>query len=697
MFELILYIKNSSNIVTEKTSMTRIVPISLPILLFAASNFAMATSNSNIDNANTDNTNSNNVPSISEKITNKQSINKQEPTTSIEKITVESSATANKKPVGTFDAPVSNLEYDPRVDLQSRNMAEAQADVTIRGGIFENTGFRVGSATLFDPQTGHYFSEIPIAPEMLSGPNIFTGADNALFGMNSSVGTVDFGWKPISTAGSISIGLGNNAFNLQSVHAGYSKPLDNSDDWTLGFEGEVSHSASDGAIHSDFNSSGTDKNSDHDFQRISGRVQLLSSTSQTDVFFGSQDKFFGWPNMYTPLNVNETEDLSAELFMFNHKQTYSSNSSTSSISSTDRANDSSFEITAYNRNHEDHYIFSRESPDVFQAFHETEVTSIALSGHHVQTDVFAWNYSAQYIEDSIESTTLENNFTSRNYYKVSVLPEYKMLLTENQKLTVRLGAAFDDTNRDDSQISLIGDVSWNKINTDGSSKTLYFSYAEASQVAGYTAIGGSETGGLFRSNHQLERETTKNTELGLALEQDYWTLDSAIFYRQDINLTDWTYSFDSTSARSANPVDIDSLGLELLSTHQLDNAKIITSYTFLKKSEDYNQQLGDANIDASFYALNYPDHRITLGAIWTPIDMFEVRVDNEWRKQQENVLRNGEDSAFFTHLTFKYTPEQINGLSITLAADNLWDESFEEVPGTPGRGQQFTVSATYSW
>ena len=56
----------------------------------------------------------------------------------VEKITIEGAATANDKPVGTFNSPISNLEYDPRVDLQSRNMAEAQADVTIRGGIFEN-------------------------------------------------------------------------------------------------------------------------------------------------------------------------------------------------------------------------------------------------------------------------------------------------------------------------------------------------------------------------------------------------------------------------------------------------------------------------------------------------------------------------------------------------------------------------------
>ena len=625
--------------------MTRIVSISLPVLLCGLSTYAMAS-----DDVNT--------------TSNKKSI---------EKITIESSTTANKKPVGTFDAPVSNLEYDPRVDLQSRNMAEAQADVTIRGGIFENTGFRVGSATLFDPQTGHYFSEIPIAPEMLTGPEILTGADNALLGMNSSVGTVDFGWKPINTAGSVSLGLGNNDFNLFSVHAGFSKPLEDSSDWTLGFEGEYSTSESDGTI----------ENGDHDFERVSARVQLIGPQSQTDIFYGAQNKFFGWPNMYTPFNVNETEDLNAKLFMINHKQTYSTSNSA----------ESSFEVTAYSRLHEDHYVFSREVPDVFQAFHETKVTSIGFSGHHAQTDALALNYSAQYIEDSIDSTTLENNFTSRTYFKMSVLPEYKMTLQADEKLIFRVGAAYDDTNRDDSEVSLIGDITWNKFNTDGSSKTVYFSYAEASQVAGYTAIGGSETGGLFRSNHQLERETTKNVEIGFALDQDAWTIDSAIFYRQDNDLTDWTFNFDSTSARSANPVDIDSVGFELLTTHQLDNAKIITSYTFLEKSEDY----GNANIDASFYALNYPDHRITLGAIWTPIDMVEIRVDNEWRKQEENLLRNGDDEAFFTHLTLKFTPSQIDGLAITLAADNLWNESFEEIPGTPGRGEQYTISATYNW
>ena len=589
--------------------------------------------------------------------------------TAIEQITVEASATANKLPVGTFDSPVSNLEYDPRVDLQSRNMAEAQADVTIRGGIFENTGFRVGSATLLDPQTGHYVAELPIAPQMLTGPYILTGADNALNGMNSSVGSISFGFKPIKTGGNVSVGTGTNDFNLQSIYAGISTDVDDAKNWLLGFEGEYSHSQSDGSI----------ENGDHDFNRASARIQLISSDSQTDVLYGSQEKFFGWPNMYTPFAVNETEELETRLLMLNHQQNYADNSH--------------FEVSAYYRKHNDHYIFSRENPSAFEAFHETKVKSIAISGSHAQNTAFAVNYSAQYIEDEIESTTLENNFTSRTYYKLSVLPEYKIDLKQNQLLTLRLGAAFDDTNRDDSELSLIGDISLNTQNSDGSEQTVYLSYAQASQVAGYTAIGGSDQGGLFRSNYNLERETTKNLELGYLIQEQTWQLNSAVFYREDNNLTDWTFSFDSSSARFANPVDIDATGVEFFATKYFDTTELIASYTYLNKSENY----GDADIDASFYALNFPDHRVTLGAIWTPNDLIEMRVDNEWRKQHENALRNGKDTALFTQLSLKITPTVINNLFITLAADNVWDESFEEIPGTPGRGEQYTLSATYSW
>ena len=99
------------------------------------------------------------------------------------------SETANQRPASTYESPISNLEFDPRVDMQVRNITEA-GDISIRGGTFEETGVQIGSVTLLDPQTGHYNTELLMAPEMLGEPKVLTGADNAMLGFNSNAGTV---------------------------------------------------------------------------------------------------------------------------------------------------------------------------------------------------------------------------------------------------------------------------------------------------------------------------------------------------------------------------------------------------------------------------------------------------------------------------------------------------------------------------
>ena len=157
-----------------------------------------------------------------------------EPPPSLPTLYIDAQQTANTQPVATYESPISNLEFEPRVDLQSRNFAEAQGDVTIRGGIFENTGFRVGSATLIDPQTGHYFAELPIAPEMLTDPTVLTGTRNALYGFNSTVGTIAYDWSRIADGGSLTLGGGDHDLNFQRLHHAQTGPLGQSGDWSWG-------------------------------------------------------------------------------------------------------------------------------------------------------------------------------------------------------------------------------------------------------------------------------------------------------------------------------------------------------------------------------------------------------------------------------------------------------------------------------
>ena len=117
------------------------------------------------------------------------------------------------------------------------------------------------------------------------------------------------------------------------------------------------------------------------------------------------------------------------------------------------------------------------------------------------------------------------------------------------------------------------------------------------------------------------------------------------------------------------------------------------SYGYLSKKEDY----GNLIIDGSFYALNFPKHRFTLGVIWDPLDSFQIRVDNEWRDQHENSLRKGPNESLYSHLVASYYPSNLNALEIFLAYDKPWDEDFQDIPGTPGRGDQFSFGVSYSW
>ena len=75
-------------------------------------------------------------------------------------------------------------------------------------------------------------------------------------------------------------------------------------------------------------------------------------------------------------------------------------------------------------------------------------------------------------------------------------------------------------------------------------------------------------------------------------------------------------------------MDIDTSGLEFLVTRIWDDFQAMASYAYLHKEEDYK----DATVDASFYALNFPKHRLTLGLVYNPNDLFQVRIDQRMER-----------------------------------------------------------------
>ena len=126
----------------------------------------------------------------------------------ITEIIVNARRVANTRPAGTYAAPATLLRFDPFTQLQSRGLAEGQSDVTVRGGIFENTGFKLGAVTVMDPQTGHYVADLPVDPALMSAPVVRKGIDSAIDGFNSAVATVSYGVGRVREGGAIDLGFG---------------------------------------------------------------------------------------------------------------------------------------------------------------------------------------------------------------------------------------------------------------------------------------------------------------------------------------------------------------------------------------------------------------------------------------------------------------------------------------------------------
>jgi hypothetical protein len=584
-------------------------------------------------------------------------------------ITVRASRVANTRPAGSYASLATSLRFDPQTELQSRGLPEGQADVTVHGGVFENTGFVVGATTITDPQTGHYAAGLPMDPEFLSLPALQTGIDNALIGFNSNIATVVYSLPVVRDGGDVVFGIGDNSLWYTSLRLAKVKTLQGGDDLAVA----VSAALSEG--------DGTLPNGDHDFARYNLRIQHKQDNTQTDVLVSYQDKFYAWPGAYTGFAfLPETDHTKTRLVHANHR----------------RENTNGwFELGAYYRGLEDDYDFDRTTqesgtPGSFE--HKTRVYAAGFQGSFY-SGMIDWRYGGQLTSDKLlRSTDLtEGYFTSRHYAKLSLVPSIDFAQSSSNTLNARIGATVDVSNRDSNAVSPVVGLSMLRTASTGSSRYA-IEYASTSQLPGYTALNSRPTG-LFGGNPDLGREQARQLSISISKESWDWTGAATIFYRRDDDLVDWTYYTGRPFSRQANPVDLDVLGLELIFTRQWHSLDITAGYTYLDKDADY----GVFDVDASFYALNFARHRATLALRYELTARLELRMDNEYRVQEDNPLRTSRDTAYLASLALAWKPTNINGLGFTLTADNLGDSDFQFFPGTPAVGRQLSLSVRYHW
>jgi outer membrane receptor protein involved in Fe transport len=482
------------------------------------------------------------------------------------------------------------------------------------------------------------------------------------------VGAVAYGWRPIRAGGSLAVAAGQDGLNRQELYQGWMSDV-RVGGQRLAADVAWARSEAEGSVPF----------GEHNFDRFNARVQLAGATSQTDLFAGYQAKFFGWPNLYTPFNSNETENLQTLLVAWNHR--------------TDFGRGDFLEAGAWYRRNKDDYAYNRFAAvgPVHPFQHTTWAQGAAVGGRKTAGDL-AINFRGEVLVDELKSTSLTaGNFRARTVTKFSLVPEKTWTLGSGERVVLKAGVGYDDGNRGSGKGSPILELAREK--PAAALQRIYFSYAQTTQLPTYTALNASASSGLFRGNANLGRQTSRNLELGARFAWAGWSGQAAVFYRRDDALVDWTFRRGVT-ARTANAVDIDTTGVELVARRAWRAVDLVVGYTGLTKNAGYR----GAVVDASFYALNYARHRLTAAITARLGGGFEVRMDNVARIQADNVLRViGGDSAVTSSLGLGYRPRSWQGVEFSAMADNVWDDRFQEVPAVPASRRQISIGASYAW
>ncbi|MGL5960143.1 MAG: TonB-dependent receptor, partial [Bacteroidales bacterium] len=176
------------------------------------------------------------------------------------------------------------LNFLPGIDVRQRGAGGTQADLSLRGGTFDQVLVLLNGINITDVQTGHYSLDIPILLSQIDRIEILQGSSMSLFGLSAFSGAIN-----IVTGQSkdnellTSIVGGSYGLFTPSIKGNFSK-----DKWS--FMGALSHSSSNGHIHN------TDFNNNNLFLQTNYKDKEIG---KFDIQVGFQTKDYGANAFYS--------------------------------------------------------------------------------------------------------------------------------------------------------------------------------------------------------------------------------------------------------------------------------------------------------------------------------------------------------------------------------------------------------------
>ena len=538
-----------------------------------------------------------------------------------------------------LNSPVQNLQdllsYVPGMDVRARGLEGVQADVSIRGGSFEQTLILLDGVKLNDPQTGHHNMNLPINMNDIERVEILKGQASSIYGPNALAGVINFITKQEANS-ELSANLSGGSFGFFNGGLSVHVPYVDSDNML-----SISKTKSDGYMH----------NTNFDIITFYYKSYLSLKSGSANVAVGYTDKSFGANGFYTIKYLNQWEHTKTLLVSTGADYSFGQIKLIPEV---------------FWRSNQDHYLLDYTNPAFYMNDHKTnsygaELRSICL------TNIGSIELGSDLNFDNINSSNL--GVHSRREGGISA--EYITSPIENFKLLLN-GFAY---NYDDYEWKFIPGI--DLVYQVSNNFNCYASFGKSFRIPTYTELYYNSP--AQKGNASLQPEEAITYEAGANYNGAPFSGNLNLFSRTGKNLIDWVRGINDINGKYIvqNIANINTYGIDMgISYHPLFGfdsylKKISLNYTYLKS--DFNE----TNL-LSQYVLDLLRHQfiaeITHSA---PLDIIF-----NWAFRYEN--RYNFDSYFITDLKLS---RSFNNFDLSLSALNLFNKSYMDISGIPLPGR----------
>lgn len=512
------------------------------------------------------------------------------------------------------------LEYALGVDIRQRGTYGVQADISTRGGSFDQTLVLLNGVNISDPQTGHHNLNLPLSLQAVKRIEILNGSSSRIYGPNAFAGAINIITEPDST-NSLTASATFGAHGLRDINGSGNLKTGKLQSFIA-----IGHTASDGY------------RPNTDFKNTNIFYNGLLPGEEATVRFqaGYVDKGFGANGFYTPkypdqYEATRTSILSAEVETKGKLHTKTS---------------------AYWRRNHDRYELFRKNPAswyVGHNYHMTDVCGINFNSW------FQWKLGKTAVGAELRSENiLSNQLGEILSDSIAVPGEAKQFFTKGHTRTIF--SYFAEHSAHINRFSLSAGIMANWISDLQNEWNFYPGVDLAYQISEQWKVFGTlnqslrmptytdlyYSGPTNEGNPDLRPERATSYEGGLKFNNRFLTAEAVAYYRAAKDVIDWVRISEDFLWKPRNLTQINSLGVEFKS--QLSLQRWLNNKNFfinhLKLNYAYNQIKQEQSKYISNYALDNLKHKLVLGINHRIVKNLSA----DWQFRLED--RNGSYSQF---------------------------------------------------